>query len=68
MVHVKSQSLGPYWNRDVALQVAIVEAILLKESGQRSRVLVIAQDGAIVVEYCLCGNISCDYDGRLSKS
>jgi hypothetical protein len=62
MVHVKSRSLGPYRSRDIALQVAVVEAMLLKRSGQPARVTVIADNGAIVVEYCLCANISCEHE------
>lgn len=48
---------GPYFWQDVALRVALAEAMTLRRAGNRARISVrSAADGDASVEYCLCSD------------
>jgi hypothetical protein len=47
-------SHGPYMSNDIALRVAIAEALAIRQQGQRARVLVQDGTGRSYAGYCLC--------------
>jgi hypothetical protein len=47
---------GPYLSNGIALRVAVSEAQALHRQGQRSRISVQDNAGAISAEYCLCAD------------
>lgn len=46
--------LGPYHSRDMALRVAISEALAVRRSGRPARVALDDADGSVIAERCLC--------------
>ena len=45
---------GPYHSCDMALRVAISEALCMRKSGHATRVTVMDAHGAVCAECCLC--------------
>jgi hypothetical protein len=54
MVQLESGSVGPFISQDIALQVAAIETLRLRQSDRPARVVVTAQDGGVRAERCLC--------------
>jgi len=54
MAQLENGSVGPFISRDIALQVATIEALRLRRSDRPVRVVVTAQDGSVRAERCLC--------------
>jgi hypothetical protein len=54
IVRFEKEKLGPYLNRDIALQVATAEALRVRRTGNPARVAVIDQNGECCAERCLC--------------
>jgi hypothetical protein len=53
---VPTGDLGPFMSRDLALRLAISEAMAIRRTGGAARVSVDAADGHARVEYCLCAD------------
>ncbi len=53
---VKRQSVkfGPYQTQDIALQVALADALAIRRRGRRVRVSAEKTNGETCAEYCLC--------------
>jgi hypothetical protein len=51
---LKSREAGPYASRDLALRVAIVEALHLRNTDRRVRITVEDARGHVCAEHCLC--------------
>ena len=47
---------GPYLSNDIALRVAIAEALAIRRQGQRATVLVQDGSGRSYAGYCLCAD------------
>jgi len=47
---------GPYLSKGVAFRIAAAEALALRRHGQRSRISVQDESGAVSAEFCLCDN------------
>ena len=54
MIECNTGQRGPFLSNDVALRVAIAEAMNLRREGKLARVSVQRNDGSLCVEYCLC--------------
>jgi hypothetical protein len=54
VAHLENGSVGPFFSRDVALQVAIIEALRLRRLGQSARVIVAGENGEACAQRCLC--------------
>ena len=52
------RAAGPYASRDLALRVAIAEALQLRAEGRNVRVTVQDADGENCAERCLCSRFS----------
>jgi hypothetical protein len=62
MATLETGIAGPYLTHDMALQLAIGEALRFRRAGQPARVSVLAANGAVRVERCLCGRVgSCKW-------
>lgn len=55
MTQIDSTEYGPYFTRDLALQVAVADALQIRRSGGQVRVVVKDAFGEVCVERCLCG-------------
>jgi len=55
VTQIDNTELGPYFTRDVALQVAIADALQIRRSGGEVRIVVKDARGTICAERCLCG-------------
>ena len=55
MATLETGIAGPYLTHDMALYLAINEALRFRRAGQPARVSVLAADGTVRVERCLCG-------------
>ena len=51
---VDGRDYGPFLSRDMALRIAVAEALIRRKSGGASRVTVKAGDGTIIAERCVC--------------
>lgn len=49
-----AREMGPYHSRDMALRVAISEALSIRRAGKPARVAIEARDGTIIAKRCLC--------------
>jgi len=45
---------GPFVSRDIALQVAAIEAMRLRHLNRPARITVTRADGSVFAERCLC--------------
>ncbi len=54
LARLPDRDAGPYLDRDVALRVAIGDALRLRQVGQHVRVSLIAGYGETLAECCLC--------------
>jgi hypothetical protein len=52
------RAAGPYASRDLALRVAVTEALQLRAEGRKVRITVQDADGETCVERCLCSRFS----------
>lgn len=52
---LESRDAGPYLSQDLALRVAISDALRLRNTDQRVRVTVQDARGVVSAERCLCG-------------
>jgi hypothetical protein len=55
---IDCREAGPYASRDLALRVAITEALQLRAEGRAVRITVQDADGETCVERCLCSRFS----------
>ena len=46
---------GPYLSKGVAFRIAATEALVLRRHGQRVRISIQDESGAVNAEFCLCG-------------
>ena len=53
LVRLSTREAGPYWSPEVAIQVAIAEALHLQRANRKSRIIVRNSTGAICAEYNL---------------
>jgi hypothetical protein len=56
VVECGGTSHGPYLSNDIALRVAIAEALAIRRQGQRATVLVQDGSGRSYAGYCLCAD------------
>ena len=56
MVQCESAYRGPYQSHEIALRVALADALTRRRSGQRARVSAKNHNGDVCAEYCLCAN------------
>lgn len=54
MAHLESGPVGPFIDRDLALQVAIIEALRLRQSNRPARLVIRDRAGNVCAERCLC--------------
>jgi len=54
MAQLESGSVGPFMSRDIAVQVAAIEALRLRQLDRQVRVVVAAPDGTIRAARCMC--------------
>lgn len=54
MIESGRRELGPYYSCDMALRVAISEALALRRNGRPVQVAVAGKDGSIIASRCLC--------------
>jgi hypothetical protein len=54
MANLENGPAGPFMNRDLALKVAVVEAMRLRRSNRAARIVVRNEDGRVCAERCLC--------------
>jgi hypothetical protein len=54
MAQLESGSVGPFLTRDIAVQVAAIEALRLRQLDRPVRVVVAAHDGTVRAERCVC--------------
>jgi hypothetical protein len=47
---------GPYLSKAVAFRIAATEALVLRRHGQRVRIAIQDESGAVSAEFCLCEN------------
>ena len=45
---------GPYLSKGIAFRIAATEALVLRRHGQRVRISIQDESGAVSAEYCLC--------------
>ena len=57
MATLETGIAGPYLTHDMALYLAINQALRCRRAGQPARVSVLAANGAVRVEHCLCGRV-----------
>ena len=55
-VERESARQGPYQTHDIALRVALAEALAFRRKGQPVRVSAQNCDGSVCAEYCLCAD------------
>ena len=56
VVELENVRLGPYQGDDIALRVAVTEALQQRRQGQSAKVSVKDRYGDICAEYCLCND------------
>jgi hypothetical protein len=54
MAQLENGSVGPFMSRDIALQVAAIEALRLRQLDRPARLVVAAHDGTVCAERCIC--------------
>ena len=54
MAQLESGSVGPFMSRDIAVQVAAIEALRLRQMERQVRIVVAANDGTVRAERCMC--------------
>lgn len=54
VANLEEKQAGPYWTQDIAIRVAIAEALRLRAAARPARVTVRDRSGTIRVERCLC--------------
>lgn len=54
VAHLESGPAGPFLDADIALKLAVNEALRLRRENQAARVTVRARDGAVRAQRCLC--------------
>lgn len=54
VAHLEGGPVGPFKDQEVALQIAIIEALRLRKLGRPARVVVRNQDVSVRLERCLC--------------
>jgi hypothetical protein len=59
IAQLEHAAAGPFYSRDMALQVAVAEAMHAHRGGQPARVAVRDRDGRIRAAHCLCGDFKC---------
>ena len=58
MARLQAGEAGPFITRDIALRVAINDALHARHSGLSARVSVQDPDGSVRAERCLCEHVS----------
>ena len=56
VAQIEGKEFGPYHSRDMALRVAIADALLRRRAGRAARVVVKDEQGAIRAKRCLCAS------------
>lgn len=51
-----AREMGPYYCRDLALRVAITEALSVRRAGRSAHIEVENSDGVTVARRCLCAS------------
>jgi len=54
VAHLENGPVGPFMSQDLALKVAITEAMRLRRANRCARVVVRDGDGSVCAERCLC--------------
>jgi len=54
VAHLENGPAGPFFDRDIALKLAVNEALSLRRANQPARVTVRMPDGAVRAQRCLC--------------
>lgn len=54
VAHLENGPAGPFFNSDLALKVAVNEALSLRRANRPARVTVRARDGTVRAQRCLC--------------
>ena len=54
MAHLESGPAGPFMNQEIALRVAVIEALRLRRLGKAARVVVMDHSRDVQLERCLC--------------
>jgi len=54
MAHLESGPAGPFMNQEIALRVAVIEALRLRRLGKAARVVVMDHNRDVRLERCLC--------------
>jgi len=58
VAHLDNGPAGPFFDADIALKLAVSEALRLREANRAARVTVRAPDGAVRAQRCLCQQFS----------
>jgi hypothetical protein len=56
MIEGDRRELGPYHSCDIALKVAISEALAVRRTGRPAQVTVASGDGSVIAKRCLCSS------------
>lgn len=54
VAEIGDKELGPYLTRDMALRVAIADALACRKAGRPAQIIVKDADGAVCAGRCLC--------------
>jgi len=58
MAELECGPVGPFTNRDMALRVAVSEALRIYRIGRPARVVVYDRNCRLRAEHCVCGNFA----------
>ena len=58
MAELECGPVGPFANRDMALRVAVSEALRIYRVGRPARVAVYDRNCRLRAEHCVCGNFA----------
>jgi hypothetical protein len=59
MAELECGPVGPFANRDMALRVAVSEALRIYRVGRPARVAVYDKDCLLRAEHCVCRKLAC---------
>ena len=54
IAQVKGREMGPYFSRDLALRVAVSDALQFRKAGGQISIVVKDESGKICAKRCLC--------------